>query len=780
MPSANNTEDQTLNEALLYRAIVENTSQSIFACDLDGRYIFVNQAAAARLGTAPEQIVGKLPEAFFPPQTAASFKKSIRAVAASGKGIMHEETFKIGGQSQVFRTSIEPIRDARGQVVSVHAIVNDLSEIRNAEHLLRRSEELLTASLQVAELGIFEHDQLRDSVYWSPRQRDIHGWGSEETVSLDSFMQIVHPDDREWVLASILHAHHPDNDGNWDVEHRILRRDGSVRWLRSRSRTFFEGEGEARRPLRTIGANRDITAEKELQLERERADAALRNSEAHLEEAQRIARVGSWTWDPATGRGTWSKELFVILELAPAEAAPSLAEQAAIYSQESMVRMREAMAKSLQTGKAYSIEMERIRLHAPSTWLQARGEAVFDVNERITGLRGTVLDITEAKTLQLQLLQAQKMESIGLLAGGVAHDFNNLLTVIHGYLDLAQMQILPTHPVQDYLAQIQNAASSAATLTEQLLAFSRKQIIAPKVLDLNDTITRMQQMLQRLLGEDIELKTILSPELWYIRFDPGQVEQIIMNLAANARDAMRDGGKVTVETANVHLGQDYAGYHAEAKPGDYIMLAVSDNGSGMSAEVRAHLFDPFFTTKETGKGTGLGLAMVYGAVKQNGGNIEIYSEPGHGSSFKIYIPRVDAASEWRSEATQAGLPQGMETIMLVEDEDAVRMVATLLLQRQGYKVYAFANGQAAIAAVQEMTEPLHLLITDVIMPGMNGRVLAEQLVALRPTIKVLFASGYTANVIVHHGVLKDGVEFLAKPYSQGLLARRVRELLDRR
>ena len=235
-----------------------------------------------------------------------------------------------------------------------------------------------------------------------------------------------------------------------------------------------------------------------------------------------------------------------------------------------------------------------------------------------------------------------------------------------------------------------------------------------------------------------------------------------------------------METANVYLDKDYAGYHADVKPGDYVMLAVSDSGSGMSPEVRAHLFDPFFTTKETGKGTGLGLAMVYGAVKQNGGNIEVYSEFGHGSTFKIYIPRDNAASQLRSEGTQGGLPHGGETIILVEDEEQVRVVATLLLQRQGYVVHAFPDGQSAIAAVKEMTETLHLLITDVIMPGINGRVVAEQLVALRPAMKVLFASGYTANVIVHHGVLKEGVEFIAKPYTHGLLARRVREVLDKR
>jgi CheY-like chemotaxis protein len=298
-------------------------------------------------------------------------------------------------------------------------------------------------------------------------------------------------------------------------------------------------------------------------------------------------------------------------------------------------------------------------------------------------------------------------------------------------------------------------------------------------MNLNTVVVRVQKILQRLLGEDIDLRAILAEDISNVLFDPNQSEQIIINLAVNARDAMPNGGKLTIETAMVRLEEAYARTHMRVQPGDYVMIAISDTGIGMSADIKSRLFEPFFTTKEQGKGTGLGLAMVYGAISQNGGRIEVYSELGEGTTFKIYLPPVEQSDiAARIEQSQV-LPYGTQTIILVEDDDDVRALATRLLERQGYLVYAFSNGMAAINAIIGMQMPLHLLITDVIMPGMNGRVLAERIQALRPTIKVLYTSGYTANVIVHHGVLKEGIEFLPKPYSIRALTQRVREVLDK-
>ncbi len=395
------------------------------------------------------------------------------------------------------------------------------------------------------------------------------------------------------------------------------------------------------------------------------------------------------------------------------------------------------------------------------------------------GMVGSFTDVTEARALEAQLLQSQKMESLGRLAGGIAHDFNNLLTVIKGYLAVAQLSLPPGASVRDELRQVDRAADSAAALTHQLLAVSRRQVITPVALDLNQVVRRIHEMLVRVLGEDISLVLDTAPDLRVVRFDPTQVEQILLNLAVNARDAMPDGGRLTIETANVQLDADYARTHVGVTPGEYVLLAVSDTGVGMTADVREHAFEPFFTTKSVGRGSGLGLAMIHGAVAQNGGRIELYSEPGHGTAFKIYLPVAHEAAPAPRSLPVAGVPRGRETVLLVEDDAGVRSLARRLLEQLGYQVHDQPSGTAALAWLTDAAPRIDLLLTDVIMPGMNGRELADKVRARRPDVKVLFVSGYTANVIVHHGVLDAEVEFLAKPYTLESLARRVREVLDR-
>jgi PAS domain S-box-containing protein len=404
---------------------------------------------------------------------------------------------------------------------------------------------------------------------------------------------------------------------------------------------------------------------------------------------------------------------------------------------------------------------------------------VFGPDGKCTALIGSVHDLTERKRLEQQVRQAQKMEVVGQLAGGVAHDFNNLLTVINGYSEIVLQRLATDDLNHTFVDEIKKAGDRAAALTHQLLAFSRRQVLQPQVLVLNSVINDMEKMLRRLIGADIDLVTRLEKNLGRVTADPGQMEQILLNLVVNARDAMPHGGKLTVETANVVLGESYAANHVTAKPGPHIMLAVSDTGVGMDAEIQKHIFEPFFTTKEVGKGTGLGLSTVYGIVKQSEGNIWVYSEPGMGTTFKIYLPRVDKPAEAiEPKPVEATIPGGNETILLVEDEPSVRLLVRTTLESNGYQVLEATNGAEALLIGEQHQGRIHFLLTDLVMPGISGRVLAEQLAPRRPELKVLFLSGYTDDVVVRHGALDANMAFLQKPFTPDALARKVREVMD--
>ena len=372
------------------------------------------------------------------------------------------------------------------------------------------------------------------------------------------------------------------------------------------------------------------------------------------------------------------------------------------------------------------------------------------------------------------------MEAIGRLAGGIAHDFNNLLTVINGYIHLSLLDLNADDPIRGNIDQIQGAANRASNLTRQLLAFSRRQILEFKVLDLNTVLRDLNKMLRRVIGEDIDLVAILGADLGKVKIDPGQVEQVIMNLAVNARDAMPNGGKLVLETANVELDEEYARTHVSVKPGSYVSLTVSDTGVGMTPQVKELIFEPFFTTKETGKGTGLGLSTVYGIVKQSGGNIWVYSEPGHGTVFKIYLPRVEGPVEDLSEKVEGKEAlRGAEKILLVEDESALRELAAELLRKQGYTVLEARHGDEALLVFRQHKGSIDLVLTDVVMPGMSARELEGHLAAMEPGIKVIYMSGYTDDAIVHQGILEKGVNFIQKPFTMVGLAKKVREVLDK-
>ncbi len=440
-------------------------------------------------------------------------------------------------------------------------------------------------------------------------------------------------------------------------------------------------------------------------------------------------------------------------------------------------RLTEVMANS----RGRVIVAARVR-HKDGSWRYLEGVLTNLLDDPSVGaIVNNYRDATERRSLEQQVIQAQKMEAVGRLAGGVAHDFNNILTAIGGYTDLLLADLPPDDPRRQDVDEIHRAADRAAALTQQLLAFSRRQVLQPKVIDLNALVSNVENLLRRLIGEDVLLATTLAGDVGRVRADPGQVEQVIVNLAVNARDAMPAGGRLTIETRNVELDAAYAAEHQTVVPGPYAVIAVSDSGTGMSAETQSHMFEPFYTTKEVGKGTGLGLATVYGIVKQSGGSIWVYSELGHGTTVKVYLPRVDEPAEPLAPSTPADAEslRGTETILLVEDEPAVRAVARQILTRQGYAVLEAADGQTALAMVDAGGPRVDLVLTDVVMPGMSGRSLADRLASRYPGLRVLYMSGYTDDAIVRHGMLEPGLAYLQKPFRPDALARKVREVLNR-
>ncbi|GAB4374816.1 MAG: hypothetical protein Kow0042_19720 [Calditrichia bacterium] len=440
----------------------------------------------------------------------------------------------------------------------------------------------------------------------------------------------------------------------------------------------------------------------------------------------------------------------------------------------------------LLAGEDHECEFRIVCKNGEIRWLRNKGRPVWDEkSESIVRIFGAGRDITENKQndeervkLQEQLLQIQKLESVGRLAGGIAHDFNNMLSVIIGFGQILHNKLHPADPLRTYVDQIVKAGERSASLTRRLLAFSRKQTLQMEVLNLNDVLKNMEKMLHRLIGEDINLEFVLAPEIGRVLADPGQIEQVIMNLVVNARDAMPNGGKLLIETAGVELDQNYARKHPGVTPGKYVLLAITDTGCGMTRKVMAKIFEPFFTTKEKGKGTGLGLSTVYGIVKQSGGNIWVYSEPGKGTTFKVYLPLIEKPAKPATKKAEAARAVGDgEHILVVEDEESLRTLLNALLTQLGYVVTLAANGGEALLLVEEKGIKPDLLLTDVVMPNMNGKELVNRLKKCCPELKVIYMSGYTDNAIVHHGILDSSLPFIQKPFTTKGIAVKIREVL---
>jgi PAS domain S-box-containing protein len=690
---------------------------------------------------------------------------------------------------------------------------------KQAELALRRNEERLSRVIEASNTGIWEWNISEQTVYFSPRWKNLLGYEDHELPNeFEEWDNRLHPDDRVRMLKA-LEAYLERAEGDFSHEFRMRHKDGSYRWILNRSAAII---GDDRKPVRMYGSHLDITERKrvEEEIRRRNRELALLNrviaATAVRVEPHAILEIAccelALAFDvPQTAAALLNEEKTEAVVVAEylAEGRPSAMNAAIPVSDNPTFQYVLAHKTPLVMENAHSdprlasvraIVRQRGIVSLMVVPLVIEGEVVGTLgldaieprpfsNEEINLAQNVAAQVAgslararleeERRRLEEQYHQAQKMESLGRLTGGVAHDFNNLLTAINGFAELMQMRMTPDDPRHPMVKSILNSGQRAADLVRQLLAFSRKQIIEPKVLDFNMVVADMDKMLRRVIGEDIHLRAVLAPDLWSVKIDPTQLEQIIVNLAVNARDAMPDGGSLTIETANVVLDEAYTATHLEAGLGQHVMLAVSDTGVGISEKDLPQIFEPFFTTKELGRGTGLGLATVYGIIKQNGGDIQVYSEKDVGTTFKIYLPSVvETGSTITRPELEVVIPTGAETILLAEDDVNVRKLVQRVLQSLGYTLLEAENGQEALQIAANYDGLIHLLLTDVVMPDINGRMLAEGLMMTRPELKVLFMSGYTDNAIAHHGVLDPGTAFVQKPFSPTVIAHKVREVLD--
>ncbi len=639
-------------------------------------------------------------------------------------------------------------------------------ERKRAEEAVRASEGQLKALLDSALDACVTMDETGRLTSWSAAAEAVFGWPASEAIGrslADTIIPQKHREGHARGLSRFLET----------GEGPILRQRIEITALHRDGREFPVELTVT--PIRLgdhwlFGAFvRDLTEEKH-------AEQALRRSEASYRGLVEHAAYGIYR---ATADGKFlmvNPALFTMLGFPSTDDLLKMDASRDVYV-DPAARAR-ILARCEQFGSAIE-EVAWRRRDGSVITVRLNGRPVRAPDGTIECFEFIVDDVTEQRALEERLRQTQKMEAVGRLAGGIAHDFNNLLTAILGSVDFLRRALGPEHPEHAETEEIQKAAVRAADLTRQLLAFSRQQVLAPKVLDVDALVTNLEKMLRRLIGEDVELRFVAKASRAAVLADPGQLEQVIVNLVVNARDAMPRGGKLTIETATVDLDAGYAWEHGTVEPGRYVMLAVTDTGVGIDRAAQARLFEPFFTTKEFGKGTGLGLATVYGIVKQSGGYIWVYSEPGRGATFKVYLPRVEQAGEpVAAPQPPARALGGTETILLAEDEAAVRNLARRVLEKHGYKLLLAATGRDGVQVAEQHAAPIDLLVTDVVMPEMGGRELAQRLTARQPGLKVLFLSGYTDDAIVHHGVLDAGVAFLQKPFKPDDLVRKIREVLD--
>lgn len=644
----------------------------------------------------------------------------------------------------------------------IYTLYQQLQLHRIRRQLIRREELFRLISENAADLiAVVDMDGRR--LYNSLSYKRVLGYSPEELRGSTSFDQ-VHPDDQPRIKAAADEARRTGIGRA--LEYRIRHKDGSWRVLESTASVIRDSHGQ---PDKLVVVNRDVT-------ERKRTEEALLRSEANFRSVIEDAPYGIYRASP---QGRCLLVNPALVKMLGYDSAAELLEVnlgSDVYLHPAEHQRLNQLC--LENHDFRDLEVEWKRKDGAPISVRCGGRSVKDENGKVLYVEVFAEDISQRRILERQLRMAQKMEAVGRLSGGIAHDFNNLLGVIIGYCEVIKRALGSSSPLHEHAVEIEKASHRAVSLTRQLLAFSRQQVLEPTIINLNTLVSDTQKMLGRLIGEDIEVRVSLDPSLGQVKADQGQIEQVLLNLAVNARDAMPEGGKLMLETHNAELDPVYTRHHPGSKPGSYVMLSVTDTGTGIDPEIMPQIFEPFFTTKERGKGTGLGLATVYGVVKQSGGYIAVDSEKGKGTSFQVFLPRVEASEPVPQAAPPPLTLQGSETILLAEDAEPLRKLAQMFLEKNGYRVLAAADGAEALRLAQKTQGPIHLLLTDVVMPGMNGRALADRLAPWHTAMKVLYMSGYTDSFIAGHGVLEAGMHLLHKPFTEETLIRKVRDVLD--
>ncbi|MGD0726482.1 MAG: PAS domain S-box protein [Spirochaetia bacterium] len=741
----------------IYRQFIETISEGTATVSADGDILSCNAALAKTLRRPLVQILGTAMRDHLSPEDHEAFT-AILAQAGTESPRRKIRLKTSDGLLVPVYMSATLLQNVEAAPVFCLALT-DLEEVVSAEENLRESEQRYRGLLEHAPVGIAVYSEGKIA-FINPAGARLLGSDSEGLFAGKPVTEFIHPDGLE-AAQSRMRRMMAGETGLYPAEDVFLKLDGTPINVEVISAPLpYKGKPA----VQTIIT--DITKRKQGEAERERLITA-------IEQVGEMVFVTDPEWiiqyvNPAfeTVTGYSRKE---VLGRDPSFLRSGEQDQA--FYQE--------LWQTTSSGKTWQGTVVHKRKDGRLFTEETTISPVCDAGGRIVSYVGVARDTSAQRLLEDRLRQAQKMETVGQLAGGVAHDFNNMLQVIITYAEMSLAKVDPGQPLHKYLMEIRRAAQRSAEITGQLLAFARKQTVSPKILDLNEAVASAQKMIQRLIGEDIDFAWMPGHELWKVKIDPAQLDQILANLSVNARDAIGGVGKLTVGTEKVTFDKEYCATNPGFLPGEYLLLAVSDDGGGMDRETLSHIFEPFFTTKAPGKGTGLGLATIYGIVKQNNGFINVYSEPGEGTTFKVYLPRAEGAGADKGVEVEAAAPRGgTETVLVVEDEATILELARECLEDLGYTVLAAKSPEEAMRRSEEQAGPIQLLITDVVMPQMNGRQLAERLGALRPGLKCLYMSGYTADIIAHRGVLEEGVRFIAKPFSLRVLAEKVREVLD--